>query len=304
MPEFDFIGQSLKRGHLAVVSQLRLKPFTYATLPTSPALGTFAFITDASTSVIGSVVAGGGSDDVIIRYDGTNWLIFGGGTSLTGYGDLTALEAMAGTGLVTRTASETYAQRTITGTANRLDITNGNGVSGNPTLDISTSYVGQATITTLGTIATGTWQGTKVNLTYGGTNADLSATGGTSQFLKQSSVGATITVGQPTFADIASGSTSATATGLIVSGGRLTGSTTITSGANARAGNATLVAGTITVNNTTVTANTLITLTRKTAGGTIGTAITYTVSDGVSFTINSDNPLDTSTFSYILFELN
>lgn len=76
------------------------------------------------------------------------------------------------------------------------------------------------------------------------------------------------------------------------------------SGTGARAGNATLVAGTVTVTNTTVTANTIVTLTRKTSGGTIGTAITYTLSAGASFTINSDNPLDTSTFSYVLDEVN
>lgn len=78
---------------------------------------------------------------------------------------------------------------------------------------------------------------------------------------------------------------------------------TLTSGTGQRAGNATLVGGTITVTNTTVTANSILMLTRKTSGGTIGTAITYTLSAGASFTINSDNILDTSTFSYLLFEL-
>jgi hypothetical protein len=76
------------------------------------------------------------------------------------------------------------------------------------------------------------------------------------------------------------------------------------SGTNSRAGTATLVAGTVTVSNTSVTANTGISLTRKTSGGTIGTAITYTLSAGTSFTINSDNPLDTSTFFYELVEVN
>lgn len=76
----------------------------------------------------------------------------------------------------------------------------------------------------------------------------------------------------------------------------------IPSGANRRAGNATLVGGTIAVANTTVTADTIVMLTRKSSGGTIGTAITYTLSAGTSFTINSDNPLDTSIFSYLLVE--
>lgn len=81
------------------------------------------------------------------------------------------------------------------------------------------------------------------------------------------------------------------------------GTISITSGTNQRAGNATLVGGTVTVSNTTTTSNTVVMLTRKTSGGTIGTAITYTVNAGVSFTISSDNILDTSTFSYFLIEV-
>lgn len=57
-------------------------------------------------------------------------------------------------------------------------------------------------LTTLGTIATGIWQGTKIGLAYGGTNADLSATGGANQFLKQSSSGAAITVGTLVSGDV------------------------------------------------------------------------------------------------------
>ena len=70
---------------------------------------------------------------------------------------LTALSNTTGTGLYTITAFGSSATRTLTGTANRLTITNGDGVSGNPTADISTSYAGQATIVTLGTVTTGTW---------------------------------------------------------------------------------------------------------------------------------------------------
>jgi hypothetical protein len=63
------------------------------------------------------------------------------------------------TGIVAQTNATTFAPRTLTGTSNRVTITNGDGVSGNPTFDISSSYVGQATITTVGTITTGTWSG-------------------------------------------------------------------------------------------------------------------------------------------------
>lgn len=93
----------------------------------------------------------------------------------------------------------------------------------------------------------------------------------------------------------------------VVDGGQMTFAAAVplafSSGTNQRAGNATLVGGTVTVSNATVTANTVVMLTRKTSGGTIGTAITYTLSAGASFTINSDNILDTSTFSYVLIEV-
>lgn len=83
--------------------------------------------------------------------------------------DLAAVEGLAGTGLAIRTGASTWTNRSITGTANRVTVTDGDGVAGNPTLDIHASYVGQASITTLGTIATGVWNGTVINEAYGGT---------------------------------------------------------------------------------------------------------------------------------------
>lgn len=88
---------------------------------------------------------------------------------------LTALAAYNTNGVICQTAADTFAGRTITGTSNRLTVTNGDGVAGNPTLDISTSYVGQATITTLGTITTGVWTGTDVAVADGGTGASTAA---------------------------------------------------------------------------------------------------------------------------------
>lgn len=104
--------------------------------------------------------------------------------------DLSAIEALASTGIAVRTTTDTWAQRSVAGTSNRITVTNGDGVSGNPTVDISTSYVGQATITTVGTIATGTWASTITTadsvftLTNGTKNAKFSAasiSGGTTR---------------------------------------------------------------------------------------------------------------------------
>lgn len=50
--------------------------------------------------------------------------------------DLGAVEALTTTGVVVRTGVETWFTRAITGTA-RIAVTNGDGVSGNPTLDIA-----------------------------------------------------------------------------------------------------------------------------------------------------------------------
>jgi len=76
----------------------------------------------------------------------------------------------------------------------------------------------------------------------------------------------------------------------------------IATGTGARAGDATLVAGTVTVANTTVTANTKVITSRKTSGGTLGFLV-YSVSAGVSFTITSSSATDTSVVSYWLIEV-
>lgn len=68
--------------------------------------------------------------------------------------------------------------KTVTGTLNRLTI---GGTSTDPTFDISTSYVGQNTITTLGTITTGTWNSTVIGAQYGGTGQNTSASTGVAQ---------------------------------------------------------------------------------------------------------------------------
>lgn len=51
---------------------------------------------------------------------------------------LTALAAYNTNGILTQTAADTFTGRTITGTANEVTVTNGNGVSGNPILSLPT----------------------------------------------------------------------------------------------------------------------------------------------------------------------
>lgn len=64
---------------------------------------------------------------------------------------------------------------TVNGTASRISVTDSSGP--NPVIDIDASYVGQASITTLGTITTGTWNGTTISPIYGGTGQNGYSTG-------------------------------------------------------------------------------------------------------------------------------
>ena len=81
-------------------------------------------------------------------------------------------------GVCIRLAEGSYTNRTITGTTNRLTVNNGDGAAGNINVNISSAYAGQSTITTLGTVTTGTWNATVLGLTYGGTGAALTASNG------------------------------------------------------------------------------------------------------------------------------
>lgn len=72
----------------------------------------------------------------------------------------------SGAGQITAGAGLTKTGNTldVVGTTNRISVAA-------DSIDISGSYVGQATITTLGTISTGTWQGTAIAVASGGTGA-------------------------------------------------------------------------------------------------------------------------------------
>ena len=82
------------------------------------------------------------------------------GTDVQAYdAELQAIAGLAANGLVTRTSSTTAAARTITGTTNVISVTNGDGVSGNPTLDVGslvarTDQAKTFTVSQRGTVTT------------------------------------------------------------------------------------------------------------------------------------------------------
>jgi hypothetical protein len=115
--------------------------------------------------------------------DNVNWIQFSGaGTFLAGDGLLLNgstfnINLATNSGLVI-TSDELQVNSSIAG--NGLTFSNGviavGGTSDRITvssdaIDIASTYIGQNSITTVGTIGSGTWQGTAVGLAYGGTGA-------------------------------------------------------------------------------------------------------------------------------------
>lgn len=117
-----------------------------------------------------------------------NWVVGDGARTITLGGNITTTGAFAMSGAFGLTLTVTGATSVTFPTSGTL---------------VNSAVATLSSLTSIGTIGTGVWQGTKVGLAYGGTNADLSATGGTSQVLKQVSSGAAVTVGQLAFTDLA-----------------------------------------------------------------------------------------------------
>ena len=96
------------------------------------------WVTFASGSGVTSVTVTTVSPGLLVSA-GTSQTITGSGTfALTLGAELVSLSNLSTTGIVARTGSATYTPRTITGTAGNITVTNGDGVSGAPTIDLAT----------------------------------------------------------------------------------------------------------------------------------------------------------------------
>ena len=124
-------------GFLSTANNLSELTATASTARTNIGLGT------GDSPQFTAVNVGNASDTTVTRasagviaVEGSNVLMASNiGGSVQAYdAELQAIAGLSTNGIVTRTSSSTAAARTITGTTNVITVTNGDGVSGNPTL--------------------------------------------------------------------------------------------------------------------------------------------------------------------------
>lgn len=161
--DFDFLTETITPTQttsliVGAVGALGLPSGTVAQRPGSPTPGFFRWNTDNTVIEYWSgsiwVALGSGSGSVTsIAVTGSTGLGVSGspittsGTiTLTLGAELQGLSGLASNGVITRTGAGTYTGRTITGTGSNISVTNGDGVAGNPTIDLvdaGTAVTGQ-----------------------------------------------------------------------------------------------------------------------------------------------------------------
>jgi hypothetical protein len=192
--------------------------------------GTFFFVEEGTTQADNGYVV---SNDTAITI---------GTTAIT-------FSQFSGAGQITAGAGLTKAGNTldVVGTADRITVSS-------DSVDIASTYVGQSSITTLGTIATGTWQGSVIAGQYGGTGV--------------ANTGKTITL-EGDFATIGAFTLRLTATANTDVVLPLTGTLATLAGAESLS-NKTITSSSF--SGTTLDASGLVTLTNTTDAGAIDTA--------------------------------
>lgn len=144
--------------------------------------GMFTFVEEGTVNADSGWVLSSISGQANLGVDSLTFSQFSGagqitaGTALSKTGNTLDVNVAANGGIVVNGSDELELNSTVSGAG--LTLTNGvldvvgtaNRITVNANdIDIASTYVGQTSITTLGTIATGTWEGTTVAAAYGGT---------------------------------------------------------------------------------------------------------------------------------------
>ena len=163
--------------------------------------GSFTFVEEGTANAdSGWVISTDG--EITVGTTAITWTQFSG----TG-------QIVAGDGL-----TKTGSTLAVGGTEDRIDVTS-------DAVDISANYVGQSSITTVGTISSGAWEGSTIDVAYGGTGATSLSSG---EYLVGNGTGAVTTTatipGSDVSGDISGNAANVTGTVAINHGG--TGATT------------------------------------------------------------------------------
>lgn len=109
---------------------------------TQPATGSTLTVADGKTLTASNTLTLTGTDSSSVAFGGGGTVMYTSaiGSTVQGYDStLASLAAYNTNGLLTQTAADTFTGRTLTGTSNQITVTNGNGVSGNPTVSLPKS---------------------------------------------------------------------------------------------------------------------------------------------------------------------
>lgn len=159
------LNDTVNNGPINSTSILIGNQTSTAGFANSIALGTNATNTSVNEFMIGSATST--IDKLVLTNSPSGGYVnFGGIAGSSGYGIRVTsggqmqFKDSGGTWMAFGTGGGTVTS--VSGTTNRITSTGG----ATPSIDISASYIGQSSITTLGTISSGTWQGTAIANSY------------------------------------------------------------------------------------------------------------------------------------------
>lgn len=120
----------------------------YAVATSTPDLGVTGLVAETSAGVYsGRTLTAPAAGITVTNGDGVS-----GNPTLVLANDLAGLEGLATSGLAARTGTSTWATRTLTQPAAGITVSNGDGVSGNPTLALANMLAALQTLGTAGTV--------------------------------------------------------------------------------------------------------------------------------------------------------